>query len=848
MASLTAKYRPQRFSDVAGQESIKRILSRASAEDKIAPAYLFSGTRGVGKTTLARVLAKALNCLTAPTSEPCNECSQCRQITAGISPDVIEIDAATHGTVDEARRLKEDIGYAPLQSRYKVFIIDEAHMLSKQAFNALLKTLEEPPGRVTFILATTEPHKILPTIISRCQHYVFKRLAQPELEAHLSGLLGLESMGYEPSAVSLIARRGAGSVRDSMSLLAQVLAMGGETLREQDVREVLGLAGQDVFLSLMQSFKEQDCLGVSTMLRNVLDRGLDIGFFLRELAACWRDMFLLNQSGEKALANLELSEEEGRQWLAWAGQFDARHIHACWQMTLEGQRRVMTSLEPALALELLLLNLAYIPKLLSLDALNSANAAGGTPTGRPGPGGGPRPAMPGASGAGMAPAAPRPAPMQGSGSPAGPGPAPGSGYPQPRPPQAAAPAYAPGASLRAPTPAYGAQGQASPPQPPQAQSRPAPQSAPRPMPAPAPETSASPETPVSDQPPPWTSGSAPASPAGGVSRPVPVQAASTGVESAPTSPQPRQAPTPAPAAPTGQPASADGPPPWQASVDTASAPAEGSTSGTSRPAGPGTGAGVAPVASSRPSASVIVDEGSSRADSDGPPSWATEEGPPVQEEGPPMMDWSEEYAAPADGSASKASQTSEDGPKSGPVAAPSLVAGQGGVSAVGPAQGDQEDQDDPDAEDSLSGHDLGQPQPASSGSGSPASFGAPKGQPNWPGFLKYAQQELHGNNLLKTALKSVNGTFEGDESGGVLMLSCPNFQASQIRDKSGNLNALQTLANDYFGRQVRIQISAAAARKQLSQQELRAKAEQAPLFQEARESMGAYIIDVRAKH
>lgn len=837
MASLTAKYRPQRFSDVAGQESIKRILSRASAEDKIAPAYLFSGTRGVGKTTLARVLAKALNCLTAPTSEPCNECAQCRQITAGISPDVIEIDAATHGTVDEARRLKEDIGYAPLQSRYKVFIIDEAHMLSKQAFNALLKTLEEPPGRVTFILATTEPHKILPTIISRCQHYVFKRLAQPELEAHLSGLLGLESMGYEPSAVSLIARRGAGSVRDSMSLLAQVLAMGGETLREQDVRDVLGLAGQDVFLSLMQSFKEQDCLGVSTLLRNVLDRGLDIGFFLRELAACWRDMFLLNQSGEKALANLELSEEEGRQWLDWAGQFDARHIHACWQMTLEGQRRVMTSLEPALALELLLLNLAYIPKLLSLDALN---AAGGTPPGRPGPGGAPRPAMPGASGAGMPPAAPRPAPMQGA------GPASGSGYPQPRPHQVSAPTYPPETALRAPTPAYGAQGQVSPSQPPQAQPRPAPQSAPRPMPEPAAEVSAAPESPPGGQPPPWASGSAPASPAGGVASPIsaqraampeatpasvqsppwgsgqPPQGQNVGAGQPPASPQPRQAPASAPAAPTEKPTSAGTPPPWQSSADSASAPGEGSISGTS-------GAG------------------QSRADSDGPPSWATEEGPPVQEEGPPMMDWSEEYAAPAEEVAPGSSLPPAAASTSSLGAAPSLGVGQGGVAAAGPGQIDPDDPDDPDdadEEDSLSGHDLVQPQPASAGSGESASFGAPKGPPNWPGFLKYAQQELHGNNLLKTALKSVNGTFED----GSLLLSCPNFQASQIRDKSGNLTALQNLANQYFGRPVRIQISAAAARKQLSQQELRAKAEQAPLFQEARESMGAYIIDVRAKH
>lgn len=211
------------------------------------------------------------------------------------------------------------------------------------------------------------------------------------------------------------------------------------------------------------------------------------------------------------------------------------------------------------------------------------------------------------------------------------------------------------------------------------------------------------------------------------------------------------------------------------------------------------------------------------------------------------MDWSEEYAAPAEESAPRPSLTPDAGPISAPDVTPSGGVRQD-VAAAGPVQDGQDDQDDADDEDSLSGHDLGQPQPASAGSGASESFSAPKGPPNWPGFLKYAQQELHGNNLLKTALKSVNGTFEGDESGWTLMLSCPNFQASQIRDKSGNLNALQTLANEYFGRQVRIQISAAAARKQLSQQELRAKAEQAPLFQEARESMGAYIIDVRAKH
>ncbi len=467
--SLTAKYRPQRFADVAGQDAVKRILSRAAAEDRIAPAYLFSGTRGVGKTTLARVLAKALNCETAPTGEPCNVCSQCRQITAGVSPDVIEIDAATHGKVDDARRLKEDVGYAPLNSRYKVFIIDEAHMLTTAAFNALLKTLEEPPGRVTFILATTEPHKFPATIISRCQHYLFKRLAQTELEAHLSSVLQREAVPYEAKAVSLIARRGAGSVRDSMSLLAQVLALGGAELTEADARGVLGLAGQEVFFGLIEAIRAEDGPAVVEILRQVLDKGLDIGFFLRELASMWRNLFLLRQAGERALPVVDLPAEEAGEWLAWAGRIEAAHIHACWQMTLEGQRRVQTSLEPALALELLLLNMAYLPRLLPLQNLAScaapATPASGVPGGqggRPGgQGGGPAPRQ----AQGPRPGGYRPQPLADQPAPygraeAGPGPEQGgygrpaagpdaatSAAPRSYPPQAAPPTSRPDASM-----------------------------------------------------------------------------------------------------------------------------------------------------------------------------------------------------------------------------------------------------------------------------------------------------------------------------------------------------------------------------------------------------------------
>lgn len=403
--SLTARYRPQTFAQVAGQDSVKRILSRAAALGRVAPAYLFSGTRGVGKTTLARIFAKALNCQNGPGPEPCNQCPICRQITLGAAVDVVEIDGASNTGVDNVRRLKEDVGYAPLECRYKVIIIDEAHMLSKAAFNALLKTLEEPPGHVTFIMATTEPEKFPQTIISRCQHFVFKRLPQSGLAAHLNGVLGQEEVEAEASAVNLIARRGAGSVRDSMSLLAQVLALGSGTLTLADVREVLGLAGQEVFVRLAQCVQGRDLLGLHSLLTEILDQGVDLGFFLRELAACWRNLFLLRQLGAGARPVIDLPAEELDIWSGLAPQFELSHLHAAWQMTLDSQRRILTSMEPALALELLLLNLASLPDLLAVGVAPAGATTGSrsaAPPVRPGARPGPAAAPATASGSGPA--------------------------------------------------------------------------------------------------------------------------------------------------------------------------------------------------------------------------------------------------------------------------------------------------------------------------------------------------------------------------------------------------------------------------------------------------------------
>jgi DNA polymerase-3 subunit gamma/tau len=301
-------------------------------------------------------------------------------------------------------------------------------MLSRDAFNALLKTLEEPPARVTFIMATTEPHKFPATILSRCQHFVFKRLSEQELEQHLCGILHKEETPFDEGAVRLIVRRAAGSVRDGMSLLGQVLALGGEKLTAADTQRVLGLAGQELFSRLLAVLKAGDSLRVTGLVREMLEGGLDLGFFLRELALVWRNMFMLKEAGEAAVPSLDLPEAEARRWLGAAADFSTAHIHAAWQMTLEGQRRVLGSLEPALGLELLLLNIALLPRLLPLEQLSAApkasspsqgNAGGLLPSGRrepdPAPSRSPAPAgeQRDTAGTGQSSSAGRPAPPSG---------------------------------------------------------------------------------------------------------------------------------------------------------------------------------------------------------------------------------------------------------------------------------------------------------------------------------------------------------------------------------------------------------------------------------------------------
>lgn len=368
--SLAAKYRPQTFAEVVGQDTVKKVLSLAAAQDKVAPAYLLSGTRGVGKTTLARIFAKALNCEHAPTGEPCNECEACRRITQGAFVDVVEIDGASNRGIDDVRKLRDSVGYSPLEGRYKVIIIDEAHMLTKEAFNALLKTLEEPPRGVVFILATTEQHKFPITILSRCQLYVFKQVPEQKIEQHLAKVLKNEQIAYEDDALSLIARRAMGSVRDAMSLLGQCLALSpndieGFKLESRVVRQTLGLAGIEVMDRLLQAMQNQDVAKTTMLVRDILAEGIDIGFFLGELVRLLRNLFVLKEAGKDVLADLPLREVVRLE--EQASYFSAAFLHAGWQMVLENQRRILQSYEPASALELLLLNLTLLPRLLPLE-------------------------------------------------------------------------------------------------------------------------------------------------------------------------------------------------------------------------------------------------------------------------------------------------------------------------------------------------------------------------------------------------------------------------------------------------------------------------------------------------
>jgi DNA polymerase-3 subunit gamma/tau len=296
--ALYRVFRPQRFEDMAGQEHITRTLQNALLKKHFSHAYLFNGPRGTGKTSAAKILAKAVNCEQAPVSEPCNECEACRGITNGSISDVIEIDAASNNGVDEIRDIRDNVKYAPSSVRYKVYIIDEVHMLSTGAFNALLKTLEEPPAHVIFILATTEPHKIPLTIISRCQRFDFKRIGTSAIISRLAYIVDEENLSVEEGVLSLIAKASEGGMRDALSVLDQVAAYSDDIIKVEDVLEVAGMVSGQFMAEIVTAIEENQAPVAIQKVNAVLDKGKDANKLMDDLIFYYRDLLLFQTSSD----------------------------------------------------------------------------------------------------------------------------------------------------------------------------------------------------------------------------------------------------------------------------------------------------------------------------------------------------------------------------------------------------------------------------------------------------------------------------------------------------------------------------------------------------------------------
>ncbi|MED3763397.1 DNA polymerase III subunit gamma/tau [Ureibacillus terrenus] len=351
-------YRPQSFREMSGQTHVKRTLQNALLANKTTHAYLFSGPRGTGKTSTAKIFAKALNCEKAPTNEPCNECPTCRSITEGSHPDVIEFDAASNSRVEEIRDIIEKVRFAPVNARYKVYIIDEVHMLSTSAFNALLKTLEEPPAHAVFILATTEPHKLPATIISRCQRFDFKRLSSNDIVERMKLVLEDIQLPYEEQALKVIAQAANGGMRDALSLLDQIVSFSGEKLTLENALLVSGSVSQDVFYDLVSALKEKDIAHVLSLLEDLIAEGKDPLRLSEDLITFFRDLLLLQTSGNlEELLELITPEEK---FAELSREFSSDTLYKCIDILSKTQQDMRFSHHTKVYLETALLKMTQI--------------------------------------------------------------------------------------------------------------------------------------------------------------------------------------------------------------------------------------------------------------------------------------------------------------------------------------------------------------------------------------------------------------------------------------------------------------------------------------------------------
>ena len=365
---IARKYRPQVFEDVVGQRLITDTLKNAILTERVAHGYIFSGARGVGKTTTARVLAKALNCVQGPTVTPCGECPSCQEIAAGNSIDVLEIDAASNRGIDEIRELRENVRYLPARDRYKIFIIDEAHMLTTEAFNALLKTLEEPPPRSLFILATTEPHKLPSTIQSRCQHFSFRLLDYQEIFSRLNWVCEQENIKADEGALSAVTQAAEGSMRDGLSLLDQVIASCANQLEETRVRQVLGVVPTLLLNNMVEAIHAGDSRRVLELLGQLAAEGYELAHFCAELTRAVRNLMVAKSCGAESPL-VQVASEERARLAELANLFGEEDLARFFNLLLRTESEMRYSLQPRFHLELWLMKLVHARRLASLEAL-----------------------------------------------------------------------------------------------------------------------------------------------------------------------------------------------------------------------------------------------------------------------------------------------------------------------------------------------------------------------------------------------------------------------------------------------------------------------------------------------
>jgi DNA polymerase-3 subunit gamma/tau len=365
---IARKYRPQNFGDLVGQQHVTRTLTNAVLHDRLAHAYIFSGARGVGKTTTARILAKVLNCAARQGAQPCDQCDSCKEIKAGNALDVIEIDAASNRGIDQIRELREMVQFAPLGGRYKVVLLDEAHMLTPEASNALLKTLEEPPDRVLFILATTEPENLSETIRSRSQHFHFRPLEFHEVTGALKAIADKEKIAVDDGALAVMARAGEGSLRDSLSILEQAIAYCGTAISDAQAREILGVVREEVLDELMEAIRTQSAERVLALIHALLAEGQNLQAFCREAIRHIRNLLVARVCGADS-ALIAAPTDERPRLKTQSQQFSEEDLTRYFEILLETEYAVRKQPDPRLHLELGLLRLVNAARLAPLEEL-----------------------------------------------------------------------------------------------------------------------------------------------------------------------------------------------------------------------------------------------------------------------------------------------------------------------------------------------------------------------------------------------------------------------------------------------------------------------------------------------